>query len=51
MYKFINKKEKSLLYKFERNFNNELNKIFLKAEKLKFPKQSVAYTNLYYEKN
>ncbi len=51
MYKFINNKDKSLLHKFKRNFNNELNSIFLKAEKLKYPKESVAYTNLYNEKS
>ena len=46
----INKKEQQILSKFEKDFNSKLNKIFLKAEKMKFPKSSVAYTNLYNEK-
>ena len=45
------KKDKLLLSKFEKKFINKLNKIFLKAEKLNYPKSSIAYTNLYNEKN
>ncbi len=51
MYSFINKKDKLLLSKFENKFINKLNKIFLKAEKLNYPNSSIAYTNLYNEKN
>ena len=51
IFKLINKKEQQILSKFEKDFNSKLNKIFLKAEKMKFPKSSVAYTNLYNEKN
>ncbi len=51
MYSFINARDKILLSKFKKKFNDRLNKIFLKAQKLSYPKSSVAYTNLYDEKN
>ena len=47
LFSSINRAERLKLIKYTKNFDKEIQKLFMKAKKIKYPKQSIAYEKLY----
>ena len=47
LFKFLKKNEKDKLIKYSNDMNKKIDKIFIEAQKAKFPNQSVAFEKLY----